>query len=73
MEQVIQLIINAGGVWAIPVILLLYVCKRLYDDKETIQEKRITEAQRGIEAIEKSTAALNALTTLITAQRRGEV
>lgn len=75
MEQIITYLLDKGVGSGVIIVLLLFACKKLYEDKEASQEKRIIEGQRGIEAIEKSTAAFNALTELIKAQRgsrRGE-
>ena len=69
MEQLFTLILDKGLSWTVVVVILLYVCKRLYDDKEATQEKRIQENKDAIATIAASTAALNALTELIKAQR----
>lgn len=60
MEQAINILIEKGGLIGAMCVFLIYVCMRLYNDKETIQEKRIANAEQ---TTEKVTTALNENTT----------
>lgn len=71
MDQVITYALEKGISWTIVVILLLYIIKRLYDDKEAIQEKRIAENQKAIETISQMTVALNSVRDVLNAKREG--
>ena len=69
MEQAFNVLIEKGGLVGAMCIFLIYVCMRLYNDKEVIQEKRITNAEQTTEkvttALKENTTQFIALTDLI--------
>lgn len=69
MDQIISALLDKGGIWGIMFAMSVYVIMRLYNDKETIQEKRIQNAEQTTEkvtiALKENTTQFIALTDLI--------
>jgi hypothetical protein len=70
LEAVISLLIEKGGIWAVPVTILMFAVWRLFGLLMLSQEKRIEEKGAATTAISENARALERLTELLQAGRR---
>ncbi len=70
LEAVVSLLIESGGIWAAPIIILMIAVWRLFGLLMQSQEKRIEEKGAATTAISENARALERLTELLQAGRR---